>query len=85
MKILSAAILIACVPLSAAAISSSRASAASSLPTCQDLAKQAGWVANNRDFGIRAFMKAAFFEGRCQRMDGTVHQGARSKKKVRLL
>jgi len=80
MKILSAATLIVCVPLSAA-ISVSPASAASSLPTCQDLAKQAGWVANNQDIGIRAFMKRAFRERRCQTMDGKVYQGASPKKK----
>ena len=81
MKILSAAILVACVSLSAATILSSPASAASSLPTCQDLAKQAGWVANNSDIGIRAFMKRAYREGRCRRMDGAVYQGSRPKKK----
>jgi hypothetical protein len=81
MKILSAAILVVCVSPSAAAILSAPASAASNLPTCLELAKQAGWVANNTDRGIRAFMKAAYREGRCRTMDGAVYQGPRPKKK----
>jgi hypothetical protein len=81
MKILSAPILVACVSLSASAMLSSTAWAASNLPTCQELARQAGWVANNSDIGIRAFMKAAYREGRCRKMDGTVYQGPRPKKK----
>jgi hypothetical protein len=80
MKILSAAIRIACVPLSAAAISSSQAWAASSLPTCIDLARQSGWRASH-DVGALAFMKKAFREGRCQTTDGRVYQGPRPKKK----
>jgi len=54
-------------------------------PYLPRLAKQAGWVANNQDIGIRAFMKRAFREGRCQTMDGKVYQGAGPRKKVRLL
>jgi hypothetical protein len=80
MKILSAAIVVACVPLSAAAISSSPTLAASSLPTCIELARQSGWKASH-DVGALAFMKKAFREGRCQTTDGKVYRGPRPKKK----
>ena len=80
MKVSSAAILIASVTLSAAAISLSLASAASSLPTCIDLARQAGWKANH-DIGRKRFIDVAYREGRCQTTDGKVYQGQHPKKK----